>query len=258
MDPSSVIIGLLFLYFYKMFSYCHATLDLCQVVWILDSFIVSTSVYNKALREGFNVCEHHKCFILPMHRLGCWKERLLYSVPALVCAISHEFLCLPHCYRFLQYPLPSLREGGRVRNHCTDCCKKSEWIWVIVYVCMCVSATKRVSCMQSVFELTRIIEYTSSVTWHSWRFHNAHDCHSKPQRPISVSTTAGVCRLAHRSDLLMFVHGRPLKCHRSFNNHDQKWKKNLGRLPTLATLCMCSSSSISTNQSLQKTFHENS
>lgn len=122
MDPSSVIIRLLlfFIYFYKTFSHRHATLDICQVLWILDSFVVPTLVYNKALREGFNVCEHHKCFILPMHRLGCWKERLLYSVPALVCAISHEFLCLPHCCRFLQYPLTSPREGRGMRNHCTD------------------------------------------------------------------------------------------------------------------------------------------
>lgn len=29
-----------------------------------------------------------------MHRLGCWKERLLYSVPALVCAISLMNICV--------------------------------------------------------------------------------------------------------------------------------------------------------------------
>lgn len=31
-----------------------------------QSFI---STFCKALWEGFNVCKHHKCFILPMHRL---------------------------------------------------------------------------------------------------------------------------------------------------------------------------------------------
>lgn len=34
-------------------------------LWIIVSFPRS----NKALWEGFNVCKHHKCFILPMHRL---------------------------------------------------------------------------------------------------------------------------------------------------------------------------------------------
>lgn len=169
MDPSSLIrvffLGFFFCTFYKIFSHRHATLHICQVVWIPDSFVVPTLVYNQALREGVNVCEHHKCFILPMHRLGCLKERLLYSVLALVCAISHEFLCLPHCWRFLQYPLTSPREvwGGGVRKkHCTDCCKKSEWIWLIVYVWVPCSVF---SCMQSVFffELTQIIEGESFV-----------------------------------------------------------------------------------------------
>lgn len=120
MDPSSVIIRLIFLYFYNTFSYCHANLDICQVVWILDSFVVPTSVYNKALREGFNVCEHHKCFILPMHRLGCWKERLLYSVPALVCAISLMSFCV-YLIAAVSFSIPpiSLKEkgGGGVQNH---------------------------------------------------------------------------------------------------------------------------------------------
>lgn len=88
MDPSSVCTFTIHVVF------CHANLDICQVVWILDSFVVPTLVYNKALQEGFNVCEHRKCFILPMHRLGCWKERLLYSVPALVCAISLMIFCV--------------------------------------------------------------------------------------------------------------------------------------------------------------------
>lgn len=47
-----------------------------------------------------------------MHRLGCW-TRLFYSVPALVCAISHEFLCLPHSYRLPSvFPLPAWEGGG--------------------------------------------------------------------------------------------------------------------------------------------------
>lgn len=50
------------------------------------------------------------------------KERLLYSVPALVCAISHEFFVYLIAAVFLQYPLTSLRSGG-MQYHCTDCCK---------------------------------------------------------------------------------------------------------------------------------------
>lgn len=81
---------------------------ICPVVWILDSFVVPTLVYNKALREGFIVCEHHKCFILPMHRLGCWKERLLYSVPALVCAISLMSFCV-YLIAAVFFSIPSLQ-----------------------------------------------------------------------------------------------------------------------------------------------------
>lgn len=75
-----------------------------------------------------------------MHRLGCWKERLLYSMPALVCAISlMSFLCLPHCCRFLWTLFLLTRKAKRIQNHCTDWCKMSAWIGVTVYVCICLS-----------------------------------------------------------------------------------------------------------------------
>lgn len=130
MDPSSVIIRLLFFFFLFLFlyfynSYRHANLDLPHVA---DSRLISSFpllVYNKALREGFNVCEHHKCFILPMHRLGCLeRETVVFCAGTRLCNISHEFLCLPHCCRFLQRPLTS--QVGGMRNHCTDCCEKNE------------------------------------------------------------------------------------------------------------------------------------
>lgn len=75
-----------------------------------------------------------------MHRLGCWKERLLYSVPALVCAISLMSFCV-YLIAAVSFsiPLSPLGDWGRLRgmqNHCTDCCKKSEWIGVSVYVCV--------------------------------------------------------------------------------------------------------------------------
>ncbi|KAL6114071.1 uncharacterized protein ACO6RY_04934 [Pungitius sinensis] len=60
------------------------------------------------------------------------------------------------------------------------------------------------------FELTQIVEYKSWAKWPSWRFQDAHGCHYKPQRPISVSPTAGKCRLVHGSDLLTLTHGRHL------------------------------------------------
>lgn len=74
--------------------------------------VVPNLVYNRALQEGFNVCEHHKCFILPMHRLSCWKERLLYSVPALVCAISLMSFCV-YLIAAVSSSIPILHwEGG--------------------------------------------------------------------------------------------------------------------------------------------------
>lgn len=60
----------------------------------------------------------------------------------------------------------------------------------------------------------------------------------KPQRPNSVSTTAGVCRLVHRSDLLTFVHGRPLNAIVLLIIMIRKRKKIWVGLPTLAH-CAC-------------------
>lgn len=77
MDPNSVTIRFFSTLTIHLLS---CNLDICQVVWFLDPFVVPTLVYNKALQEGFRVCvrvrvsEHHKCFILPMHRLGCCRD----------------------------------------------------------------------------------------------------------------------------------------------------------------------------------------
>lgn len=48
------------------------------------------------------MCEYRKCFILPMHRLCCCKERLccVFCTRTCLCNISHKFLCLPHRCRF--------------------------------------------------------------------------------------------------------------------------------------------------------------
>lgn len=43
-----------------------------------------------------------------MHRLGCWKERLLYSVPALVCAISLMSFCV-YLIAAVSFSIPVLR-----------------------------------------------------------------------------------------------------------------------------------------------------
>lgn len=127
MDPSSVIRFFFFVCFSFSFFvllqihlvFGHANLDICQVLWIRDSFVVPTYVYNKALQEGFNACKHHKCFILSMHRLGCWKERLLYSVPALVCAISLMSFCvyLIAAVFFSIHLLHSKRRGRGVQKN---------------------------------------------------------------------------------------------------------------------------------------------
>lgn len=49
------------------------------------------------------------------------KERLLYSVPALVCAISLSFCVYLIAAVFLQHPPASLRDAGGMQNHLTDC-----------------------------------------------------------------------------------------------------------------------------------------
>lgn len=65
---------------------------------------------------------------------------------------------------------------------------------------------------------------------------------------------AGVCRLVHKSDLLQFIHGLPLIAVVLLIIVIKK--QILSRFTNIGQLCMCSS--VSTNQSLQKTFHENS
>lgn len=159
MDPSSVIFSVVFLkkktkYIYKIrFSYHHSSLDSFWVAWIQFSCKGPTIIHNKALWEGFNVRKHHKCFILPMHRLCCLKERLLYSVPAPVCAASLMSFMFTSLLPFsFSIPPTSL---GSVGWGCSTIvlivCRIYEWIWVIV--CFCVKdvcAPRSVFCMQCV------------------------------------------------------------------------------------------------------------
>lgn len=107
------------------------------------------------------------------------RETVVFCAGTCLCNISHEFLCLPHCCRFLQYPPTSLKKkgerGAKKINHCTDCCKTSEWIWAIFFFFFCVSACVKemrvppprcVPCMQSgfflllffLFDFTQIID----------------------------------------------------------------------------------------------------
>lgn len=56
----------------------------CGSQTCVPTFECLTKLYEKGLMSANTI----SALILPMHRLCCWKERLLYSVPALVCAIS--------------------------------------------------------------------------------------------------------------------------------------------------------------------------
>lgn len=40
------------------------------------------------------------------------RETVVFCAGTCLCNISHEFLCLPHCCRFLQYPPTSLKKEG--------------------------------------------------------------------------------------------------------------------------------------------------
>lgn len=152
-------------------------------------------MYNKALQEGFNACKHHKCFILSMHRLGCWKERLLYSVPALVCAISLMSFCvyLIAAVFFSIHLLHSKRRGRGVQKNIVLIVVRRvnefEQLFFCFFLRECVcernaSAPPRcVPCKQSgffafVFCLTlhKLLTMGILVKWRSWRFHNARDC----------------------------------------------------------------------------------
>lgn len=96
---------------------------------------------NKALRWGgvVTVCEHHKCFIFPMHRLGCWKRD---------CCILCRHLSVQYLMRFIvvyvaaSFCNPFIWWKG---NHNADFCEKSEFFFFFfferecdVWVCACV------------------------------------------------------------------------------------------------------------------------
>lgn len=89
-----------------------------------------------------------------MHRLGCWKERLLYSVPALVCAISLMNICV-YLIAAVSFSVPLLyseKVGGCKTILLIVVRRVNEFEWLYVHnVWKNANTTQCVSWMQSVF-----------------------------------------------------------------------------------------------------------
>lgn len=85
----------------------------------------------KLYQIGFRVCvcvnEHHKCFILPMHRLGCWKRTCVLSRHRL-CNTVFVFTSLLRCTS-----VSSLNRVG-LQNHRADRRRRSECVGMTVFV----------------------------------------------------------------------------------------------------------------------------
>lgn len=137
-------------------------------------------------------------------------------------------------------PLKGRAEVGRgMQNHCTDCCKKSEWIGVSVYVCVRVWVPQGVCgffcfcffLFLFFFELTQIIE-DKSLEWHT--------CEIPLCTWLPLETAAAKLTDYNRWSVQACTQKWPLnartwptfkRCRCSFfffNNLDQKEKKSLG------------------------------
>lgn len=120
------------------------------------------------------MCEHHKCFILPMHRLGCWKRvTVVFCAGTCLCNISWVFVFTS----LLPFPPVSTcftHRGGRDA--------KTIVLIFVRRVNEIVSAFLSVSRMQSasffflcfsffffLSNLTQIIEDRSLVKWRLWK-----------------------------------------------------------------------------------------
>lgn len=160
------------------------------------------------------------------------RETVVFCAGTCLCNISHEFLCLPHCCRFLQYPPTSLKKkgerGAKKINHCTDCCKTSEWIWAIFFFffflreCVCernASAPPTVRSLYAewvffafVFFVWLYTNYWQQEFW--WKSHGDSTMHVTASRNHSGQTNSSQPLASAGSytevTSLTFIHGRPL------------------------------------------------
>lgn len=158
------------------------------------------------------------------------RETVVFCAGTCLCNISHEFLCLPHCCRFLQYPPTSLKKEGErgAKKHCTDCCKTSEWIWATVFCFFffCVSACVKEMRVppHGAFLVSRVgflllffvWLYTNCWQWEFWwsGAHGDSTMHVTASRNHSGQTNSSQPLASAGSytevTSLTFIHGRPL------------------------------------------------
>lgn len=98
LNSSLVIIRFMLLYFYNMcrlFSFYLVIHVWISAKWSRFSTRFPLHYVTKLYKTEVNVCKHHKCFILPMHRLGCWKETVAFCAGTCLCNIS--WVCFVIC-----------------------------------------------------------------------------------------------------------------------------------------------------------------
>lgn len=206
-----------FWYFYNLLIY-HVSLDSCHMLrsHLQVPLRCNIKLYKKGLMP-----EHQKCFILPMHRLRCWKETVVFCAGTCLCNISREFIfifCFPHCCHF---PSASLYFTQRLRFTVVLIVENSSsWVlmnvWMKLYECHMVCSIPFVLFF---FFLTFLYElFVFELHKLGQEFEVALmeilQCTQLP------SETTAALRLVHRSDLWTFTHRWSVK---SQYSHNQGW-----------------------------------
>lgn len=179
--------------------------------------------YNKALQEGFNVCEHHKCFILPMHRLGCWRETVVCCAGTCLCNIMSFCVYLIAAVSFSIPLLPPEKEGGCNTIVLTVVRRVNGFEWSCFFVYMCVWVPRSVFLVCRVF--LSLHKWLRTRVWWSGT-HGDSIMHMTATKNHSGQTGRSVQACTQKWPLN--VHTRPtFKCHHSLKkNRDQKENKS--------------------------------
>lgn len=156
------------------------------------------------------------------------RETVVFCAGTCLCNISHEFLCLPHCCRFLQYPPTSLKKEGRgvQKNIVLIVVRRVNEFEQLFFVFFCVSACVKEMRVppHGAFLVSRVgflllffvWLYTNCWQWEFWwsGAHGDSTMHVTASRNHSGQTNSSQPLASAGSytevTSLTFIHGRPL------------------------------------------------
>lgn len=170
--------------------------------------------------------EHQKCFILPMHRLRCWKETVVFCAGTCLCNIFCEFIfifCFPHCCHFPSASLYFTQRLGRgvplfrlmkiVHFECSWMfewnCTSATWcvlfclflfffyfyffnffVWIVYFWTTQIGARFEVALME-ILQCTQLPSETTAALRHGWSVKTQYS--SRNQTPRSPSLIHCMC-----------------------------------------------------------------